>query len=541
MQWSACRPTSSREHARAAVVEQDRRGTPAARRPRSRRSRARCTGSSARPSRSAAGAAGRPRGRRSAAASFSIPSDGDQHRRQRRAHAPVALRLDDDDGAGLGDAEVRAAHAHLRAQELLAQVDARRLGELARVVARSTRRRSSGGRGRGSRCGCGGSPGTRMCDDLSPSSCRISSAKSVSIAWTPPAASASLRPISSVVSDLTLTDLGGAVRAARSPSDDRRSPPPRRAPSAPARRPPATAASNWSEVLVEALADVCCLIARPASRSSSQSGTSATTRGALVADRRASRCAGWRAAGSSAERLARRPAGTRFALTRRPSARISARCSVPHAGALAREPAADLHQARVVDGGARPPPRSTTSARHLSASIARRRVRVLDRERAAEAAALARAPAARRARGPRTARSSRSGASPTFGHAQRMAGRVVGDAVREDAPTSVDAEPVDEQLRELEHRRRLAAELRIELAHHPDARRRRRDDRVVAARRRRTKRAREPLRLVAVAAVRRGAGRSTSAPPGTRPRGRAARAAARRPSPSPGRACRRSR
>src|ERR671938_595709 len=44
-----------------------------------------------------------------------------------------------------------------------------------------------------------------MCDDQSPSSWRISSAKSVSSAWMPAAASASLRRISSVVSDFTLT------------------------------------------------------------------------------------------------------------------------------------------------------------------------------------------------------------------------------------------------------------------------------------------------------------------------------------------------
>ena len=47
--------------------------------------------------------------------------------------------------------------------------------------------------------------GTRMCDDRSPASWMISSARSVSIASTPALASASLRPISSVVSDLILT------------------------------------------------------------------------------------------------------------------------------------------------------------------------------------------------------------------------------------------------------------------------------------------------------------------------------------------------
>ena len=59
-----------------------------------------------------------------------------------------------------------------------------------------------------------------MCDDQSPSSWRISSAKSVSSAWMPAAASASLSPISSVVSDFTFTTSSRAVRA-RDVGDDR--------------------------------------------------------------------------------------------------------------------------------------------------------------------------------------------------------------------------------------------------------------------------------------------------------------------------------
>ena len=47
--------------------------------------------------------------------------------------------------------------------------------------------------------------GTRMCDDRSPASWMISSARSVSIASIPAAPSASFRPISSVVSDLIFT------------------------------------------------------------------------------------------------------------------------------------------------------------------------------------------------------------------------------------------------------------------------------------------------------------------------------------------------
>ena len=72
--------------------------------------------------------------------SFSIPTTVTSTARQRRAHAAVALRLDDAERAGLGDAEVRAADADLGAQEPLAQVEARRLGQVARVVGGDARR-----------------------------------------------------------------------------------------------------------------------------------------------------------------------------------------------------------------------------------------------------------------------------------------------------------------------------------------------------------------------------------------------------------------
>ena len=68
------------------------------------------------------------------------PEHRDEHRRQRRAHPPVALGLDDADRARLGDAEVGAADADARGQEPLAQVDAGRLGEIARVVGLDARR-----------------------------------------------------------------------------------------------------------------------------------------------------------------------------------------------------------------------------------------------------------------------------------------------------------------------------------------------------------------------------------------------------------------
>ena len=86
-----------------------------------------------------------------------------------------------------------------------------------------------------------------------------------------------------------------------------------------------------------------------------------------------------------------------------------------------------------------------------------RRVRVLDGEGAAEAAAFV-ASGTRRARGRGPLRRSRSGASPTRVDPQRMAGRVVGDPVRERGADVLDPEPLDEQLRQLEEPRRPRAE-----------------------------------------------------------------------------------
>ena len=70
-------------------------------------------------------------------------------------------------------------------QELLAQVDAAPPRRGRRVVRDRCRARSCARRGRGSRVRLRWIAGTRMCDDQSPSSCRISSAKSVSSAWMP--------------------------------------------------------------------------------------------------------------------------------------------------------------------------------------------------------------------------------------------------------------------------------------------------------------------------------------------------------------------
>ena len=137
--------------------------------------------------------------------------DGDEHVGQGQAHPPVALRLDHDERAGLGHGEVRAGDRHLRAQELLAQVQPCRRRELGRVVGEAVRcaacPRPPSGRGRsgGSRRGCGGSPAPGCGEGRSSPSWTISSARSVSQAAIPSAASASLSPISWVTIDLTLT------------------------------------------------------------------------------------------------------------------------------------------------------------------------------------------------------------------------------------------------------------------------------------------------------------------------------------------------
>ena len=165
------------------------------------------------------------------------PHHRDQRRRQRRAHAAVALGLDDADGPGLGDREVRAADA-----------DATRAGTRSRRCTRAASASAAGssdrsaaaerarGRDRGSRCGCGGSRGrgcaTALAGELHDQLGEVGLDR-----LDPAASSASLSPISSVVSDLTLT-------TSRAPSacDELGHDPvglgARRAPSAPARRPP---------------------------------------------------------------------------------------------------------------------------------------------------------------------------------------------------------------------------------------------------------------------------------------------------------------
>ena len=138
--------------------------------------------------------------------------------------------------------------------------------------------------------------------------------------------------------------------------------------------------------------------------------------------------------------------------------------------------AADVHQARRVDRGAD----LRARVEHVAQLVAEHRhrgVRVLDRERAAEAAALARLVQSTRSI-PRTARSSRAGRSPTPQRADRVARRVQRDPVRERRPDVLDAEHVDDELRQLVDRRagERHAHALVVVAHEPDAGRARGDD-----------------------------------------------------------------
>ena len=121
--------------------------------------------------------------------------------------------------------------------------------------------------------------GTRMCEGRSCPSCTISSARSVSQAAIPAAASASLSPISWVAIDLTLTTSSApaartsetTIRLASAASRAQCTCPPRAVTSASRR-------SRW----VSRAARVASLIAAPAARSAAQSGTSPTTAARLA-------------------------------------------------------------------------------------------------------------------------------------------------------------------------------------------------------------------------------------------------------------------
>ena len=109
--------------------------------------------------------------------------DRDQDPGQGQAHPAVAFGLDDADGAGLGDAEVGPADRHGHASGTSCRRWARaaaaeRRGSSVRSSVLPSRRRNS------SRISARflWIAGTRMCDDRSPASWMISSARSVSMA-----------------------------------------------------------------------------------------------------------------------------------------------------------------------------------------------------------------------------------------------------------------------------------------------------------------------------------------------------------------------
>ena len=245
------------EHAGAAVVEQHDVDLLRPVAGRHARSTSRCTGSSARRSRSAAAAAGTPRGRaRSAPPSRcrprrSAPRAGSgtsgrcprtRRRRACRSRRPRSWRRET---------------ADLGAQELLAQVQPGRLGQPGRLVgevvrrgppdgAPSARRKISrisravavdrrapgcgwAGRRRAARSARPGRSPTRRC---------------------PPRPGASLRPISWVAIDLTLTT-SSTPCGLRRPRRRSRSPRRRRAPSARSRRRAVSDASSCTRCVVE--------------------------------------------------------------------------------------------------------------------------------------------------------------------------------------------------------------------------------------------------------------------------------------------------
>ena len=174
--------------------------------------------------------------------------------------------------------------------------------------------------------------GTRMCDDQSPASWLMSSARSVSTAAIPSAARASLRPISSVAIDLTLmtseTPWSRAMPATIALAST--------ASRAQCTSPPAwTTDSSSRSSSSGRVAIVRALIAAPAARRSSQSSTSPT-----AAARRARMVPVARARltrSCPSPRAVRAAAGNPDALTRvRPGSRPGASSALRSAGAAGR-------------------------------------------------------------------------------------------------------------------------------------------------------------------------------------------------------------
>ena len=386
MQCSAWRPTSSASTSRAAVVEQHEVELLRPVAVRARRSTATCTGSSAPRSRSAAAAGGRPRGRATRAAPSRSPSRSRAPRaasctcgrcprtrrpRPSRSRRPRSSRRETATGTD---------------EELLAQVRAARPRRSPSPPSRGPRPgRSCARTAAGSRRGSCGSPARGCATTARRASWMISSARSVSIASMPSRRERVVEPDLVGGDRLDLDHLARAVVVGDAGHDRVRLGGVARPVHDAARR-ACTDASRRSSCS-GSVAIARALIAAPASRSASQSASSAIAASRLarivvVALPRLRRS--WRVAAAPLVRRRRGKPDLHSC-----AARISARCIVAHAGALPPQRAADVHQARVV--GRRADLRARVEqVAQLVGEHRHRGVGVLDRERAAEAAALLR-------------------------------------------------------------------------------------------------------------------------------------------------------
>ena len=315
-----------------------------------------------------------------------------------------------------------------------------------------------------------------------------------------------MRSISSVASDLTLMTSSEPWARATSATTAAASAPSRaQCTVPPARWTASSRRSRWTSRWRSARS----LISAPASRSASQSGTSPTTRARLsrivvVAWPRLRRS--WLSA--SAARAARgKPSFTRPPW---PGSRPGASTRTPARAWRRPPPMCIRHELSAAAQTSAP---VSMIAPQLVGQHRRRRVGVLDREGAAEAAALLggrqldEVEAAHRAQQPHRR-------VADLQQPQRVARRVVGHAVVERRADVLHPQPPDQELRQLEHARRqrratsrgerlvagLGRHPLVALAHHRRARPARRDDRLGVAEHAHEA-PHEPDRLVPVARV----------------------------------------
>ena len=447
MQCSAWRPTSSASTSRAAAVEQDEvellRAVAVAHAGPQRRVRVHPLARS----RSAAAAAGTPRGPATPAAPSRSPSRVTSTSGSVGHMRPLPSDSTTPIVPVSAIAEVRARDRDRHREELLAQVHAARPRRSPSASSPSVlaRARSCARTARGSRRGCGGSRARGCATACRSASWTISSARSVSIARD------ALGRERLVEADL--------VRRQRLDLDDLVA---RRAPraidatiafaSAPSRA-QCTVAARARDRRLQALQ----LLGQRRHRARLDRRARVAQRlpvgqlrdraRALGADHRRRLADVAAQLGVLPARLARGRWEAVTHLRRQDLGQVHR----PHAGALAAQRAADVHQARLVgrraDLGAR-----VEHAPQLVREHRHRRVGVLDRERAAEPAALAARSSSSTRSMPRTARSSRRGRSPTLQQPQRVARRVQRHPVRERRADVDHAEHVDQELRQLEAR-----------------------------------------------------------------------------------------